>query len=656
MSHLFFSDSRTSPGHLLRRLFFLFVVCALSPMIESVSQAQPNQPLTGALYVEDKARGLRFEPPLMCLHFDLNNPQKMIVGNRLGRVYQSEDGGESWLEGSVLTPRSSFLGAMRSQYPSAQLSISLLNEGILPSPGQLFSFQNLIDLNQRLPQAGGLVRSYFNQDIEGSAEMLGFMGSSRPRRASYRLASLVRKKTGFTIGTEWRDPVRTKFNNQIAVRYIATPPHKPNEIIVATEGGVFHSRDEGDSWPLSFSGLNADERNVNVVMINPHRPNEIWLGTRGGLRISRDGGETYTVADNRFVVRSNIQWITFDQVNPQKVYVGLNWAMLLSEDGGQTFDIAFYDTYPALSNISRIFVDPHRPERVLLGTADGLMISYKGGRDFSRAGGLLFMGQPIVDILQGFQPGHYIVATEQDLWQSFDGGQNWQIAYFGGVDWYIRMVKRSPQRYGELWVLTSAEILRLSSQPPPPSDPRGYNELKARLLREPSMSEVVNIALRQAGVHRDKRLALEQSAKTSAFLPKIDVFLAQRSALIDFELINYFLKSEGEITNQNDGNFSYKVWGAFLYWDLRDLIYHRGEVPIHKLEGTHRRREEEVRSFVINLYQERFNLITSLQLYPSDLRTTLMRHLRLEELTAHLNHITDDLFKPVEALDLIQKR
>ena len=56
---------------------------------------------------------------------------------------------------------------------------------------------------------------------------------------------------------------------------------------------------------------------------------------------------------------------------------------------------------------------------------------------------------------------------------------------------------------------------------------------------------------------------------------------------------------------------------------------------------------------MINLYQERFNLITSLELDPRDRWTTLMRHLRLEELTAHLNQIAGNLFPPVDALKIL---
>ena len=631
----------------------LFSLVLMAQPLKTMAQGFGQRPLTGPLHIEDKARGLRFEPPLMCLHFLPSNPQEMIIGNRLGRVYQSKDAGESWLEGSVLTPRNTFLGSQYGHYHPPMLSVSLLNEGILPSPGQLFSFRNLIDLNQRLPQAGGLVRSYFNYDVTGSSEMMGFMSQFRSRRASGRLAYAVRQKTGFGIGVNWRNPIIEKANRNIAVKYIATPPHRPNEIIAATEGGLYHSRDGGDSWPLSYAGINSNERSVNVVKINPNRPNEVWIGTKGGLRVSRDGGDTFVEVTDRFVVRANVQWITFDPQDPLKIWLGLNWSMVYSNDGGQSFKIGFYNTYPPLSNISRILVDPHRTERILLATQDGLMMSVNGAKSFERSGGLVFVGQPIVDIIQGFMPAHYILATKQDLWQSFDGGQNWQIVYFGAVDWNIRMLKRSPNVYGEIWVLTSAEILKVSARPPPPSNVRGYSELKARLQREPSMTEVVSAALRKAGLHREIRLELEKKARNSAWLPRIDTFFATRNADIGFNLRNFILKDTGELTNQNDGLFSYSVWGAFLNWNLFELIAHQGEHALHKRESKFKKRESDLRSFVINLYQERFNLITSLELDPRDQRTTLMRHLRLEELTAHLNQIAGNLFPPVDALRLL---
>jgi photosystem II stability/assembly factor-like uncharacterized protein len=610
--------------------------------------AQRNPPI---LYVQDMTRGLRFEPPLMTIHFLQTQPNKIYIGNRFGRVYQSDDYGESWLEGTVLTPRNIFLGGSFGHRSAHFTSYGLLNEGILPSPGQLFSFQNLLDLNQRLPQAGGLVRSYFNQGFDGDLSVTANLATQSRHRASWRLYEQTRHKYRLNVG--WRDPIASRLGQNIEVRSIATPSNKPQEIILGTGDGLYHSRDGGDSWPISYSGLNSLERSINIVLMNPHRPKEVWIGTQGGLRVSRDGGTTYQSISHRFVYDGNIQWVAFHPTNPDIIYVGLVWSMVSSKDGGESFGVSYYRSYPQLGNVRKIFVDPHRPNRILLGTLDGLMLSVNGGDKFTRSGGMFFVGQQIQDISQGFFPGHYFVATSKDLWQTFDGGETWHVAYFGSIDWYIRRLMLSPNRR-ELWVVTSAEILKLSYQSPRPVDPSKYRLLRDQFLHEPSMSDVVSEALKIAGVHRGDRAQMRSRARIGALLPNVDTFYVQRETPIDFALTNFLLKQAGEVTNENSGLFNYSVWGIFLRWDLRHLIYHTDGVPVGGREYKVRKLEEDIRELVISLCQERIALIAALTLNPREPRVTLMRRLRLEELTAHINALSGDLLVPYNAFETIQ--
>ena len=614
-----------------------------------VASAQ-NLELPPRFYLKDMARGLRFEPPLMCLHFPRDQPNRVYVGNRFGRVYQSVDFGESWLEGSVLTPRTVFLGGVFSHRSAPFSGHGILNAGILPSPGQLFSFRNLLDLNQRLPQVGGLVRSYFNAGFNGDPTVSGFLEEEPHERSSYRLYAVTRRK--YKLRVAWRDPVAKRLGQNIEVRSIETPLGKPNEIIVGTGDGLYHSRDGGDSFPISFSGVNQFERLVNIVRVHPQDSREIWIGTTGGLRISRDGGLTYQTPTNRFVLSSYIKWITFHPHYPDTAYIATGPLLLETRDRGRTFRFKYYFK---TGYVSRIFVDPHRPERILLGTTDGLMISTDGGRKFTASGELLFVGQKIVDVEQGFNPGHYFVATKRDLWQTFDGGATWQIAYFGSVDWFIRRVVLSPHNPNELWILTSAEILKLSYQAPPPVDRRRYQQLLEKLRDAPTMSEIVNATLKRAGVHRGDRMQIRSFSRMRGLLPRIDAFYVQRSAPVDFQINNFLLKATGEVTNDNTGSFDYSVWGAFASWDLSQLIHSRSELPNSEREERARKIESNLRTLVINLYQERVNLIASLELDPRGPRVTLMRRLRLEELTAHINVLSGDLLIPFKALDTIQE-
>lgn len=611
-------------------------------------QASPNSfPM---VYVEDMTRGLRFDPPLHTVVQSSSDPNLLFASNHAGRVYSSEDGGKSWLENTILTTRSSFLG---SSYHHQLLSFEplyFLQEGILPSPGQVFSFQNLININQRLPQAGGMVRSFFNQDVYGNPYTPGFIPPHRANRASWRLKGAVRSKKGWEIGVHWRNQIAAKSPKGKGVFYLAVHPKNKNEILAATQDGLYHSRDGGDSWPLALSGVDPRSRHMNVIRFHPNRPKEIWVGSNKGLWISKDGGQTYLAHPNPLILTSDVTWIAFNTRNPQEVYVGLGWSLLRSTDGGKNFSIVFIRPWPPLSRVTQILVDPQRPTSVLLGTQDGLMISVNSGKNFERAGGLLFVGQPIVSIVVGQRAGHYLVATKDDLWQSFDYGQSWQIAYFGQINWDIRRVVASVNEIDTFWVVTSAEILKMSFKPTTALHPDLYARIKTQLDHEPTLGQAIRAGFKRFNVERKERIQLRKNARLSALLPVIDVGFAHRQIPIEFALANYLILDNG-LTNLNDSTFTHRVFGAFAWWDLHKLLFHTGELPRGRGESQTRKLEYKVRTVITNLYQERRSLLESMIAFPLFGRSKLMQELRLEELTAHLNQLTHNLFRPFSVFD-----
>lgn len=603
------------------------------------------------LFVEDMTRGFRFEPPLLSITESPLNPNQLLVGNQNGRLYISTDRGESWLENNVLIRRLNFLGSTYRHHSLRFEPMYFLKQGVLPSPGQAFSFQNLIDLKQKLPQAAGLVRSYFNAGIYGNPYTSGFIRSYTSRRASWRLNSTVRKKKGWGLGVKWRTQISAKSSNKTGIRFVVAHPTKPQELLAATDAGLHHSKDGGDSWPLTLSGASRKERSINIIHFHPDNSEEIWVGTQGGLRISKNGGETYQIPASPLINGGNIQWIAFNPKNSQEVYIGVSWALLKSTDGGNVYKLIFIRPWPALSYVQRVLIDPHNTDRVLLGTRDGLMLSVDQGKTFERAGGLLFVGQPIVSVISGFYPRHYLVATSRDLWQSFDGGETWQVAYFGAINWDIRMVIISKHTANMVWILTTAEILKMSLKPSQSLNLRKLENFKARVAREPSMSLVISRALKQAGVYRKDRLRLRKKARISALLPILDVGWAYRQAKVPFDVINLLVANQtNEITNFNDAQFDYSIFGVFAWWNLHKLIFHRGELPYGRGESMAKKLEYKIRTLVINMYQERRTLMQSLMLNPIGGRTRLMRMLRFEELTAHLNQISDGSFPPFNAL------
>ena len=100
------------------------------------------------------------------------------------------------------------------------------------------------------------------------------------------------------------------------------------------------------------------------------------------------------------------------------------------------------------------------------------------------------------------------------------------------------------------------------------------------------------------------------------------------------------------------GRGSRVTYSAFAWWDLRRLLFDRGELQSGRGEQISRKLEERIRGLVVSLYGERRRLMIDEVLNEDERlsRRSLFRRLRLEELTAHLNQLTGDLLPPFIAL------
>jgi len=94
-------------------------------------------------------------------------------------------------------------------------------------------------------------------------------------------------------------------------------------------------------------------------------------------------------------------------------------------------------------------------------------------------------------------------------------------------------------------------------------------------------------------------------------------------------------------------NYAFSV---FAHWNLDQLLFTRAETPITRAARVNRGAAWMLRSTVINLYGERRRLLLESFADPTGGRVALLRALRLEELTAHLNALAGDVLEPMPAL------
>lgn len=63
-------------------------------------------------------------------------------------------------------------------------------------------------------------------------------------------------------------------------------------VLLATDGGIYKSMDNGITWELSVSGLDSTSLTVNSIVFISSR-NEVWISTNGGIFKSTDHGSTW---------------------------------------------------------------------------------------------------------------------------------------------------------------------------------------------------------------------------------------------------------------------------------------------------------------------------------------------------------------------------
>jgi hypothetical protein len=90
-------------------------------------------------------------------------------------------------------------------------------------------------------------------------------------------------------------------------------------------------------------------------------------------------------------------------------------------------------------------------------------------------------------------------------------------------------------------------------------------------------------------------------------------------------------------------------WGIFLRWDLQELTFSKAEVITRRIARINLRAEKNLRNQIIALYEERQRLLFERIAVEQSPKQRLFTALRLEELTAHLNQITGNMFEPFNA-------
>ncbi|WP_373275375.1 VPS10 domain-containing protein [Pandoraea commovens] len=215
------------------------------------------------------------------------------------------------------------------------------------------------------------------------------------------------------IGSLWDRPERAEWMgggyDHAGIHSICIDPHDSRQVMVAVStGGVWRTRDDGKTWALAASGMEADymppERRLDPNAQDVHRlvqcrdaPNALWAQHHNGIFRTLDYGATWRriqAAPSSFgfavVVDPHdpdVAWFAPAQRDACRIPVDARLVVTRTRDGGESFT--------ALSHGL-----PETPSYDLI---------YRHGLDIDATGRTLAMG-----------------STTGALWISDNAGEQWQ--------------------------------------------------------------------------------------------------------------------------------------------------------------------------------------------------------------------------------------
>jgi hypothetical protein len=683
---------RGCDNSMLMRRFAILLVVLLTPF---PAAAQDDDDVPDVVEVEssqlprrlvNKSDGIRLAWPFLSLAVSPTDPNVMYMGSREGYVFATKDGGDNWMEQRVRVERGKFVGAIRPTGTSFYKGSSWDRLRGDYEPGDVFRFgdtgyvdrfsdsgkpSSLLSLlpTSKYVDGASFERNFFSSQFKrrGWNPLLGGGGGGGDSRlgvglraGSKYLSLALRRKRGWAIGINIKQTLTLKAGAPTAVFWLSINPEDPNDVFAATRDGLLRTTDGGDSWPTVLTGATANERTMSHVLRNPHDPNNVWVSSNSGMFISNDGGNTFSRIIDARLAQYTCLWTTIHPKDPNRIYIGTTSGMFYSADGGRNFSWVWIQPWPAQNRVRRIAVDPENADRVLIGTDDGLFVSDNvAAEKWDRGGGLQFTGLPMRAVASSGKPGHFLAGDNRDMWESFDGGKTWQIIYFGAVYWDVRLAFFAPGSQQDIWLLTTGEVLKLDRKPSDQISPTAVRTYREMVASEPTISQAIHAARLRGGVYRGDLSAYRRDrSRWRGYAPKLNADLLYRDVDVDARRAAVQTNDGGVEPRDQASNELFLDglrWRVLLKWDLSQTIFSGDEAPFGRVFGVTKKADLKIRDVVADLYLERRRTqLAILTDVDADARTQIMRALSMEELTAHLNYLTGDLFPAFKALGGIQ--
>lgn len=383
-----------------RIMWFTLVVCALSLAPEALAQTEdaagPTSALLGGL--EYRSIGPHRGGRVTAVAGHTARPGTYFMGATGGGVWRTESYGIVWRNVSDGWFATGSIGAIDvadsdpdivyvGTGSAAIRSNVIAGKGVYRSPdeGRTWTFAGLRDVGQ----IAELVVDPRDPDVVFVAAV-GNAFAPNPERGIFRTRDGGRSWERVLFLSDSTGASDVKLNPADPDEVWAgmwRAERKPWTIISgAREGGVYRSRDGGDSWEKVTNGLPGGLTGKVAIDIARSDPRRMYVmieapEPEGGLYRSDDGGASWRLVNDTYDIRHRsfyYNYVWADPSDPDVVYSAAE-EFHRSADGGLTFD-----QIPTPHNDNHdLWIDPADARLMVQGNDGGANVSQDGGRTWS---------------------------------------------------------------------------------------------------------------------------------------------------------------------------------------------------------------------------------------------------------------------------------
>jgi photosystem II stability/assembly factor-like uncharacterized protein len=239
-------------------------------------------------------------------------------------------------------------------------------------------------------------------------------------------------------GRTWTEPANMHGQS---VRAVARSLTDPNMLVAGTLQGIYRSIDNGKHWGLISPAGSTELHEVESIAIDPVNTQIIYAGTWHLPWKTMDGGQHWTNIKEGIIDDSDVFSIIVDPTRPNVVYASACSGIYKSTTGAMPnpLDHDFrFDKIPSGANkmlssarrTRKLLQDPVHPETVYAGTTEGLYKTTDGGIKFTLA---TAPGVIVNDVYVDPQDtNHVLLATDRGgVLTSEDGAVTFHATNFG---------------------------------------------------------------------------------------------------------------------------------------------------------------------------------------------------------------------------------